>query len=459
MKYYMKLKWVLLINLLIISFSCKEDNEEPAYLDISSNELIFSPEGGQEYIAVKSNRDFSVDCSAAWCTTETNLSSENNLKISVTANETVGEKRNAEITITSDNISDKIVIGQFAVEPVLEVNNEEVFFNEKETLEFTLEITTNVSLEFELPEWISQQGNDGQKSYSFKAETLPEAGTSRSGDIIIKSANQNISKQVVVPVCQTNEDCVLRVASYNLWVNAESWPTRKDLIKSLIHDHDFDILGTQEGTLKNHLADITESGHGDYTFIGEGRDGGQDGEYSAIIYKTDRFEPIETGNFWFSETPDVPSRGWDAVYNRICSWGKFRDLKTGREFYFFNSHFDHKGATARLESAKLLLSKMKLIAGDSPAFSTGDFNSTPDAESIQTILNDGLLSDSYDLSEQAPYGSFGTLNSRKEDVPTKRIDYVFVTSHIKIKEYGVLNDRPDGQFPSDHDPVLVIAEF
>jgi endonuclease/exonuclease/phosphatase family metal-dependent hydrolase len=231
------------------------------------------------------------------------------------------------------------------------------------------------------------------------------------------------------------------------------------LVKSLINDYDFDIFGTQEGTLKNHLADITESGYGDYAYIGEGRDGGQDGEYSAIIYKVDRFEPLQTGNFWFSETPDIPGRGWDAVYNRICSWGKFRDLETGREFYFFNSHFDNKGSTARLESAKLLLSKMKLIAGDSPAFSTGDFNSKPNTTTIQTILNDGLLNDSYDLSEMAPYGSFGTLNRQSENVSTKRIDYVFVTSHIKIKEYGVLNDRPDGQYPSDHDPVLVIAEF
>ncbi|MCK3685563.1 endonuclease/exonuclease/phosphatase family protein [Maribellus sp. YY47] len=459
MKYYMKLKWVLLITLLIISFSCKEDSEEPAYLDISSNELIFLPEGGQEYIAIKSNRDFSVESSATWCTTEINSSSENNLKISVTANETVGEKRTAEITITSDNISDKIVIGQFAVEPVLEVNSDEVFFNEKETLEFALEITTNVSLEFELPEWIIQQGNDGQKTYSFKAEALPEVGTSRSGNIIIKSANQNISKQVVVPVRQTNKDCVLRVASYNLWVNEASWPTRKDLVKYLIHNYDFDIFGTQEGTLKNHLTDITESGYGDYAYIGEGRDGGQDGEYSAIIYKVDRFEPLQTGNFWFSETPDIPSIGWDAAYNRICSWGKFRDIETGCEFYFFNSHFDNEGSTAKLESAKLLLSKMKLIAGDSPAFSTGDFNSKPTTTPIQTILNDGLLSDSYDLSEIAPYGSFGTFNGQSEDVSTKRIDYVFVTSQIKIKEYGVLNDRPNGQFPSDHDPVLIIAEF
>ena len=459
MKYYMKLKWVLIINLLIIAFSCKEDNEEPAYLNISSKELIFSPEGGQEYIAVKSNRDFSVTSSASWCTTEINSSSENNLKISATVNEAIGERRTAEITITSDNISDKIVIGQFAVEPVLEVNNDEVFFNEKETREFALEITTNMSIEFELPEWISRQGNDGQKTYSFKAEALLEAETSRTGNIVIKSASQNANKQVVVSVCQTNRNCVLRVASYNLWVNAESWPTRKNMIKSLIHDYDFDIFGTQEGTLKNHLADITESGYGEYAYIGEGRDGGQDGEHSAIIYKVDHFKLLQTGNFWFSETPDVLSKGWDAAYNRICSWGKFRDLETGREFYFFNSHLDNEGSTARLESAKLLLSKMKSIAGNSPAFSTGDFNSKPNTATIQTILNDGLLNDSYYLSEMPPYGSFGTLNSQSDNVSTKRIDYVFVTSHIKIKEYGVINERPDGQYPSDHDPVLVVAKF
>ena len=89
------------------------------------------------------------------------------------------------------------------------------------------------------------------------------------------------------------------------------------------------------------------------SYIGAGRDDGEDaGEHSAIFYKTSRFDLLDKGNFWFSETPDVPGKGWDATCcNRICSWGKFRDKESGKVFYFFNSHYDHQGKVARRESS------------------------------------------------------------------------------------------------------------
>lgn len=114
-------------------------------------------------------------------------------------------------------------------------------------------------------------------------------------------------------------------------VNA--WPNRKEMVKGLIRFHDFDIFGTQEG-FKHMLDGIAELDG--YAYIGAGRDDGEDaGEHSAIFYKTSRFDLLDKGNFWFSETPDVPGKGWDATCcNRICSWGKFRDKESGKVFYF-----------------------------------------------------------------------------------------------------------------------------
>lgn len=156
------------------------------------------------------------------------------------------------------------------------------------------------------------------------------------------------------------------MATFNLRMDTEkdgvnAWPNRKEMVKGLIRFHDFDIFGTQEG-FKHMLDGIAELDG--YAYIGAGRDDGEDaGEHSAIFYKTSRFDLLDKGNFWFSETPDVPGKGWDATCcNRICSWGKFRDKESGKVFYFFNSHYDHQGKVARRESSKLLIARIKQIA-------------------------------------------------------------------------------------------------
>ena len=190
------------------------------------------------------------------------------------------------------------------------------------------------------------------------------------------------------------------MATFNLRMDTEkdgvnAWPNRKEMVKGLIRFHDFDIFGTQEG-FKHMLDGIAELDG--YAYIGAGRDDGEDaGEHSAIFYKTSRFDLLDKGNFWFSETPDVPGKGWDATCcNRICSWGKFRDKESGKVFYFFNSHYDHQGKVARRESSKLLIARIKQIAGtDATVFATGDFNAVPTDEPMVTLASDGLLLDWY----------------------------------------------------------------
>ena len=255
----------------------------------------------------------------------------------------------------------------------------------------------------------------------------------------------------------------LNVATYNLRLDTprdslDAWEYRKDNVNGLIRFHDFDIVGTQEG-FQHQLLDITAPG--DYAYVGVGRDDGKDGgEHSAIVYKTTRFEVLDNGDFWFSETPSVPSYGWEAKYRRICSWAKFRDKEAGKEFFVFSLHYDHEAKEARRNSSLLLLQKIKEIAGDVPTFCVGDFNATPDDEPIQIIYDSNLLHDSRLISQTKPYGTEGTFNAFNLYAPMKnRIDYIWVTPGITIKKYGVLNDVHYGHFPSDHFPVMVKAAF
>ncbi|MBX3242682.1 MAG: endonuclease/exonuclease/phosphatase family protein [Chitinophagaceae bacterium] len=252
----------------------------------------------------------------------------------------------------------------------------------------------------------------------------------------------------------------LNIASYNLRYNnpgdgVNAWPNRKEDVKALIRFHEFDLFGTQEGLI-DQIKDI--AGLDEFSYYGKGRDDGKEGgEHSVIFYKKDRFRLLDSGDFWLSETPDKPGKGWDATCcNRICSWVKLKDLVTKKEFYFFNVHFDHQGVEARRQSGKLMVKKIKEIAKNSTVICTGDFNSTPETEQIQEMQT--LLNDSYKSTERPPYGPVGTFNAFKFDAPMKhRIDYIFVSRNIRVLKYGVLTDAKDRRYPSDHQPVLVKA--
>lgn len=269
----------------------------------------------------------------------------------------------------------------------------------------------------------------------------------------------------VAPLSAKNKQKVpMRISTFNLRMDTpndgeNAWPHRKEMVKGLIRFHDLDIIGTQEG-FKHQLDDILELEN--YAYTGAGRDDGKDaGEHSAIIYKKERFNLLQSGTFWFSETPDVPGKGWDATCcNRICSWARFSDKSSGTMFYVFNVHYDHQGQEARKNSSLLLIEKIKKMAGNMPVFVTGDFNATPESEPIKVLSASGLLRDSYLVTKEPPYGTTGTFNSFRTDAPTEsRIDYIWVTPQVNVRKYGVLNEVQYGRFPSDHFPVVIEATF
>jgi endonuclease/exonuclease/phosphatase family metal-dependent hydrolase len=237
----------------------------------------------------------------------------------------------------------------------------------------------------------------------------------------------------------------------------DAWPKRRGRAASVIRFHRADLVGLQEA-LPNQIADLEAALPG-FAWFGDGRSAERDGEHCAVLYREDRLELLEQGTFWLSETPDeAGSRSWDAALPRIATWGRFRDRRSGATFFFFNTHFDHRGEVARRESAALLVRRVAEIAGpDAPAVLTGDFNVTPDSEPYRVLTGAGAprLVDAMTVSRSPHHGPTSSWNGFDAVAPDRRIDFVFVRPTVEVRQHGILSDRFDGdRFPSDHLPVL-----
>jgi len=158
-----------------------------------------------------------------------------------------------------------------------------------------------------------------------------------------------------------------------------------------------------------------------------------------------------------SETPNLVSKGWDGACNRICTYGLFKDLKTKKTFWVFNTHLDHVGDEARVKGVELILSKMKEINTKKyPVFLMGDFNSEPQTKQIAEVKQ--VMDDTKDISKEKPFGPSGTFNDFKHNEPvTLLLDYIFISknSGLTVKKHAVLSDSKDLKYPSDHLPVLI----
>jgi len=254
----------------------------------------------------------------------------------------------------------------------------------------------------------------------------------------------------------------INVMTYNIrtWSNyKECTPQRVD---DLMNEREIDVLGSQELHIEQ-IHDI-DSLLENYNWFGVARDDGkEDGEFCAIFYNKDNLELKEKDTFWLSETPDVAgSKSWNSACNRIVTWGKFKVKSSGKTFYHFNTHFDHRSDLARKESAKLLRKMIIEKVNQKPVIITGDFNFTPNSNpyNIVTAKNDNLkIFDSKEITLQKPLGSQGTSNSFEELNPTRRIDYVFVNNFAKVKSYEVINEKYKDEFISDHFPVHANIEL
>ena len=254
----------------------------------------------------------------------------------------------------------------------------------------------------------------------------------------------------------------LTVLSYNIRYDnpndgENQWKYRKERIASYIKEISPDIIGMQE-VLKSQLvfldASLTE-----FSFEGVGReDGKTKGEYSPILYNSNRLALLQTDTFWLSETPTVISVGWDAALERVCTYAQFEHKKTGKKFWVFNTHFDHIGELARIQSAKLIHEKIKMLnLNNFPIIITGDFNLTPNTTPIKILQNayiDVMQKTSTDAKNYGTFTGFNKLSTGED-----RIDYIFQKGFKMLEATHVWLKTTSGGWASDHHPVEAIFSF
>lgn len=275
--------------------------------------------------------------------------------------------------------------------------------------------------------------------------------------LLLSNCTQQLETRQASPLAQNATP--FRVMSFNIRYNnpgdeAHAWPHRVDRVASTILFNNTDIVGVQEA-LKEQLDDLSAKLPG-YAWIGVGRDDGAEaGEYTAIFYNEDRFALLDEDTFWLSKTPEIPgSKDWDAALTRIATWGHFEDTLTGALLYVFNTHFDHRGAEARTQSASLIAARATEIAGDTPLVVTGDFNFTPAADGYAALTD--KLSDAFHTTIQPHHGPASTIYRGFEVThePGRRIDYIFTNDALKVHQHATLSDNWEGAFASDHLAVI-----
>ncbi len=234
----------------------------------------------------------------------------------------------------------------------------------------------------------------------------------------------------------------IKVMSYNIRLDVASdgenrWDLRKEKVAGLMNYYEPDFIGGQEVT-HPQLAYLVNNLNG-YSYIGVARDDGKTkGEYSCIFYQKEKYDVLQQSTFWLSPTPDSISKGWDAAIVRVCTYGLFKHKKTKQLLWVFNTHFDHIGKTARLQSAQLIIDKIAALNKKNyPVILTGDFNSKPDEPPAQYMTS--KMVNSRSISKQV-YGNADTWNGFKfQEKPDGIIDYIFINQH---KQLSVSNLQP-----------------
>jgi len=258
------------------------------------------------------------------------------------------------------------------------------------------------------------------------------------------------------------------VMTFNIRLNtnadsSNAWRYRKDEVVSQIKFYDVDILGIQEGLI-DQVNDL-KSAISSHQFVGVARDDGKErGEFSGLFINTEKLKILNSGTFWLSLTPDIPgSKSWDAAITRICTWAFLKDKNGKHKFYIFNTHLDHMGKISRVESVKLILSKMDELAAGYPVILTGDMNSSDEDDPVKTInarQNKIHLFNSAEVSAEGHYGPSGTFNNfESHEVNQQPIDFIFVTESFNVLKHATISESWNGHFSSDHFPVLAKIRF
>lgn len=266
------------------------------------------------------------------------------------------------------------------------------------------------------------------------------------------------------PVAQVNPEALpeakitqdITVMSYNVYIKGtgeKSPENRTPLVAENIRKYNPDSFGLQEadeGWMERLPALMTE-----YAYVGIGRDSNNGGgEASPVFFKKDKYDLLKSGTFWLSKTPEKASRGWDAMFNRICTYAVLEDKDTGFIYAHFNAHFDHLGVIARLESVAVIAEKIAEIAPDIPVVLTGDLNDYEGEDMYARVLESGLR-DTKTLAKTVSGGNI-TYHGYSDLVEKDRpIDFVFANAFAsEVESYAVVSEEINGIYASDHHPVV-----
>ena len=253
----------------------------------------------------------------------------------------------------------------------------------------------------------------------------------------------------------------LKVMSYNIrYGSAEdgtnSWKYRWPATIEMLNDVQPDVFGVQEA-LDFQLTHVSEMAR-NYKNVGVGReDGKHDGEHMAIFWNKKTVKMLKWGTFWLSETPEKPSMGWDAACFRTATWALMKDKKTGKKFYFVNTHLDHVGKEARRLGLKLIVYRIDDINPEKyPMVLTGDFNVRPDNPCLVDL--DKIMTSTRKIAKKTD--SKGTFNGWRKDREGGVIDYIYVSGFGEVVEYETITKKyADRSFVSDHYPIMSVLKF
>lgn len=252
----------------------------------------------------------------------------------------------------------------------------------------------------------------------------------------------------------------LRVMTYNLryasMKGSEAWPDRRPAMQSLLKQQAPDLMGTQEGVyhqVRDLAADLPE-----YDWIGTGRDGGSRGEFMAIYYRRERFEPLAYDHFWLSDTPEViASSTWGNTNRRMVTSVRFKDRRSDKVFHLWNTHLDHALQPAREKAAELIKTRLAKIPSSEPVILMGDFNAEATRNPVYDSLTQGIgFTDSWFTAAQRKNETLNSFNGFAKPVfNSARIDWILYRGEAEVALAEVVVDgSPEGRQPSDHHPVL-----
>lgn len=276
----------------------------------------------------------------------------------------------------------------------------------------------------------------------------------------VQNAVDFFTKPSVVQDFEAQPEDTIRVMSFNIRYSDVGSLTREDrepYVEATIRNGHPDSVGLQEAT-PEWMAYLTEALSDEYAYVGVGRDNGVDeGEYAAIFYLKDKYTAVDSGTFWLSDTPDVPSMGWGAACYRICTWVVLENVESGEQYLHMNAHFDYANDEIRYNSAEMI-NDFAAQYQDIPVVYTADMNFDEGSAYYNAMLDAGVLSDTKKTAENTM--DYLTYHDAKPVLHTGEvIDFIMINNKFDAEVYKVVTAGVDGNYVSDHFPIYADIRF